>query len=1019
MRGPLEARNALAHLVSVLLHRAYFRSHAHALLMSPLSDAVAAALGAAYRIDRELGGGGMSHVFVAEEVAFGRRVVVKVLPPDMVAGVNADRFRREIQMAAQLQHPGIVPLLTAGSKDELLWYIMPFVEGASLRAKIARGGGMPLDEAVRAWRDLLEALEYAHQHNVIHRDIKPENIMLAGRHAVVLDFGVAKAVSAATGMANSTQTAAGIAIGTPAYMAPEQVAGEGLSDPRTDLYAAGLVMYEMLAGRGPFEGARASELMAAHIGKPPPPLSTLRPGLPMTLEALVMQCLAKTPEERPASASVILQALDAMSGELSGARTPSGTPWGNAAAPGGASANASAVGGAAPAPRGRRVWLIGAMALVVAAVAASGSFFAKRSSNEAEARLGRNLLDTMRLQVAFLPVEREAADSALGRTLSNALLTALQSDKRLSPLGDERMQSIVSDAGLVLKGKVADTLRAVARDFGVHVALQPAVARVGSGFLVSAEARTLLSDSLLFRTEATAKDVEAVPAAFRAVVERSTEGLAAAFSKVKRPLATGRLFGTTPEAARIVVSAFSAFDRADFLGAAELAREAVREDTTFAVAWGFLATVDANMNVHPQEAFTGTAKAYAYRDRIPTRSGRAVAAAEYLRMIGDQEGSAREVQAGLASLGSSGGAMFASLNNLLALTQSARRRYEASLRYYQRASDSTYRLPGVPDRNQMVMLLQLDRVADAAALLQKLDSAAGRENATVLRMREEFQWARMLPESVLTASAARLKISKSATTRVATGTAIRSALASMGRMDSAAAVERARRAELATMRDTASLLLSALNEATVRAEQLGELSRASVTIDSVFKTPSWAALAPLDRPYQALVTALAAAGRPADARRAADEWMRVIPREMVRRTGWAAANARGEVALAEKKGAEALAAFRAGDSISCDKCAYPLYARAFDAMGQRDSAIVWYERYVTSTEVRLANSAHVRFLARAYLRLGELHEAAGNPKQAIQRYGDFVNLWKNADPALQGAVKSARDRIAKLQASTG
>jgi serine/threonine protein kinase len=294
--------------------------------VTDLSFSLSAVLGTAYRLERELGGGGMSRVFLAEETALGRRVVIKVLPPDTVAGVNADRFRREIQLAAQLQHPAIVPLLTAGASDGLLWYAMPFVEGASLRAKLARSGQLPLDEAVRAWRDLLEALEYAHAHGVVHRDIKPENIMLSGRHAVVLDFGVAKAVSASTGVTAMGMTGLGMAIGTPAYMAPEQIAGESNTDGRLDLYAAGLVMYEMLSGRGPFEATTASEIMAAHIAKAPSPLGALRGGLPAALEQLVMQCLEKSPAARPRSATDVLQALDTMSSDISGARTPSGTP---------------------------------------------------------------------------------------------------------------------------------------------------------------------------------------------------------------------------------------------------------------------------------------------------------------------------------------------------------------------------------------------------------------------------------------------------------------------------------------------------------------------------------------------------------------------------------------------------------------------------------------------------------------------------------------------------------------------
>ncbi len=167
--------------------------------MSELQSRLQAAVGDAYRIDRELGGGGMSRVFLAEDVELGRRVVIKVLPPEMAAGVNQERFRREIQLAARLQHPHVVPLLSAGSGDDLLYYMMPFIEGESLRAKLTREGELPVGEAVRILKEVVDALAYAHEHGVVHRDIKPDNVLLSGKHAVVTDFGVAKAVSASTG----------------------------------------------------------------------------------------------------------------------------------------------------------------------------------------------------------------------------------------------------------------------------------------------------------------------------------------------------------------------------------------------------------------------------------------------------------------------------------------------------------------------------------------------------------------------------------------------------------------------------------------------------------------------------------------------------------------------------------------------------------------------------------------------------------------------------------------------------
>ncbi|HEX9582794.1 MAG TPA: serine/threonine-protein kinase, partial [Gemmatimonadales bacterium] len=172
--------------------------------MAELRDRLQSALGSGYRVERELGGGGMSRVFLAEEVELARKVVVKVLPPEMAAGVNADRFRREIQLAARLQHPHVVPLLTAGAQGDLLYYVMPFIKGESLRAKLAREGELPVGEAARILRDVSDALAYAHSEGVVHRDIKPDNVMISGNHALVTDFGVAKAVSESTGGSHLT-----------------------------------------------------------------------------------------------------------------------------------------------------------------------------------------------------------------------------------------------------------------------------------------------------------------------------------------------------------------------------------------------------------------------------------------------------------------------------------------------------------------------------------------------------------------------------------------------------------------------------------------------------------------------------------------------------------------------------------------------------------------------------------------------------------------------------------------------
>jgi TolB-like protein len=273
-----------------------------------------AALGGHYTIERELGGGGMSRTFVARDDTLGRRVVIKVLPPDLAATVSHERFRREIMVSASLQHPNIVGVLTAGEVDTLPYFTMPFVDGESLRMRMQRSGPMPVGQVVSILRDVARALAYAHESGVVHRDVKPDNVLLAAGAAVVADFGVAKALSSAretkTPEHGGTVTSAGTALGTPAYMAPEQAAGDPHADARADIYAFGAMAYEMLTGAPPFSGRPPAQLMAAQITETPVHIAMVRKDIPRALAGLIMQCLEKDPANRPQTASEIASALE-------------------------------------------------------------------------------------------------------------------------------------------------------------------------------------------------------------------------------------------------------------------------------------------------------------------------------------------------------------------------------------------------------------------------------------------------------------------------------------------------------------------------------------------------------------------------------------------------------------------------------------------------------------------------------------------------------------------------------------
>ncbi|MBC8089308.1 MAG: protein kinase [Phycisphaerae bacterium] len=352
------------------------------------------ALGDGYSIERELGGAGMSRVFAAQEMALQRRVVIKVLPPDLAAGVNHERFRREIQVAAQLQHPHIVPLLAAGESGGLLWFTMPFIEGESLRAAIARRGRFPVRDVVRVLHDVTDALAYAHARGVVHRDIKPGNILTSGMHALVTDFGVAKALSAAIPSSNGGTTT-GMAIGTPAYMAPEQLAADPAADHRMDIYAVGLLGYELLTGKSPFAGNSPQATLAAQLTQMPDALHRSLPEVPVVFSNIIMKCLEKDASKRFPSATALLAELDAMPMFGSG-ETPSHS-----------------------ARRSRRGPLVAVAAVVIAAV---GLAFAQR--NELRAMFAKDQPATSASSGGSASKGRGTGNNGAGRPGGNAALAS-------------------------------------------------------------------------------------------------------------------------------------------------------------------------------------------------------------------------------------------------------------------------------------------------------------------------------------------------------------------------------------------------------------------------------------------------------------------------------------------------------------------------------------------------------------------------------------------------------------------
>jgi serine/threonine-protein kinase len=476
---------------------------------SSIPPGLAAALADRYRIERELGAGGMATVYLALDLRHHRQVAIKVLRPDLAAALGPDRFVQEIEIAARLQHPHILGLIDSGvavvghqssvvgdaatTEDRrptsLLYYVMPYVEGESLRERLSRQGELPVHEAVRVLSEVADALGYAHSRGVVHRDIKPENVMLSGRHALVMDFGVAKAVNDASG--KNRLTTLGVALGTPTYMAPEQASADPHLDHRVDIYALGVMGYELLAGRPPFTGASPQQVLAAHVMQQPEPLTSHRPTLSAGLTSVIMKALEKRPADRWQSAEEMLAQLEPLA-------TPSGGTTPTATAP------FVAVSTARPATRSMPRW---AMAAIGVAVIAAGIFAVSRMR-------GRSAPDGPAAgavrSVAVLPFENVGGDSgsaAFADGMHSEILTDLT---RIGAL------QVTSRNSVQEYRNTTKPTRQIGTELGVQSLLQGQVQRAGNQVRVTVQLvdaptdRQIWADS--YDRELTAQNVFSIQA---------------------------------------------------------------------------------------------------------------------------------------------------------------------------------------------------------------------------------------------------------------------------------------------------------------------------------------------------------------------------------------------------------------------------------------------------------------------------------------------------------------------------
>ena len=1013
--------------------------------MSDFDRRLADAVGPALRIERELGGGGMSRVFLAEDLALARKVVIKVLPPEMAASVNQERFRREIQLAARLQHPHVVPLLSASAEGDLLWYVMPYIEGESLRAKLDREGELPVAEAVRLLREITDALAYAHEQGVVHRDIKPDNVMVSRGHALVTDFGVAKAVDA-SGI-DSSLTSLGVALGTPAYMAPEQASADPHVDHRADLYALGVVAYEMLVGQTPFSGGSAQSLLMAHVTRSPTPVATHRPSVPPVLAALVMRCLEKRPADRWQHASELQPYLDAVA-TPSGAMQPTSAAEARVAAgalrrarpgrvvvlffaasfliltityevqryfglpswvfptsivlmlaglpilllaaqrergrllnPVPSSADAPVAGWRQRLFTWRGAIVGGALALGTLGVAASG-FMALRAAGVGPfATLVTSGVLNERDKLLLADFVNRTADSTLALSVTEALRIDL-------------MQSPV--LRLVEGNEITSTLQQMERpatsvldqELAAEVAQRIGAKAVLTGDVASLGSGYVLSVRLTGAADNVTLLAERETAANADGIIPAVEALSHRLrEKIGESLRTVREtepLGQVTTRSLPALKAYSEGIRLQRIGRGRESMQYHEQAVAIDSTFGSAWRAIATNWYNRGEAGPAVAairRAYSLRDRMTAREAAHTGAMYAVLVENDLDKAVREYVRLLLLWPQDLGAI-----NNLAVQQGALGRMEEAAALYRRAMELAPQ-SAFYVYNLVQALVILDSVPAADSVLENWQPGGSRPRgidyfrARVAAERGDLRRAHAIVDSV---------------SRQESG---------FKDVDADLYLREGRLREGMPLIDPEG---AAIARAIFRGDEAG----ARRALDQARTRSNWDSLPAAERPWGWAALAHAMAGSPAMADSLLAEQARVQPVEVLRRDR-DRAMAAAMVASARGQHREALAGYRSAALLyRCSICTAFFEGRAYEGLGVPDSAIFEYERFANGHNTDGENREF--YLAAALKRLGELYESRGDRAKAREYYLRFVDLWKNADPEFQPVVADLRRRAAGL-----
>ncbi len=942
--------------------------------MNDTLTALRTALADRYRVERQVGAGGMATVYLAEDLKHHRQVAIKVLRPELAAAMGAERFRREIEIAASLHHPHILPLFDSGTtpaevpgdasgSTARLYYVMPFEDGPTVRTRLESDGQLPVPTVTRLMREIAEALAHAHGRGVVHRDIKPENVLLSDQHALVTDFGIAKALASgqhpddASGLSALTQV--GTSIGTPTYMAPEQIAGDATTDHRADIYALGVMAYEMLAGLPPFTGSTSQQVLAGHLTGTPAPFAKHRSDVPPALEAIIMRCLAKDPAGRWQSATNLVSALAALES-----------------------------GGGMVSPTNSRLRRFWPIAAAVAVLIGAGGYFWYHQSGRYGTLIGGKVLAANDL-VMVAEFANRTNDSTLAATVTDAVRIELQGSPVVRVLSQTQMYRGMTNMELTPGTTLSDSqLRELAERLGVKAFIVGDVAPLGKGFQLTARVVTTVEGKEGLVVLATAENEDGLIGAVSDLAHKLRSGIGESLRSVANAPTLANVTTTSLPA----LKAYTAGRRADDEGhrdrGIELGKQAVALDSTFAAAWNMLTVFYTNNNQNGL-AREASEHAFRWREHLPE----------------------------LARL------------NLSANYFSAHGQFDSAMSVLRQATE----LHNTDWTSYADVLLNRGQLADAEVAARKGIVETPKEPVAYWNL-VEAQVAQQKFAAV-DSTLARMRDSLSPGNSW-TAELVASAMAGRGEFDSLRSylTSDAGKGGLGATPELCSLnLLQGMLAAwrtcladpantRVGPDPYFVMAELRLTGDSAHARQELARIVadtihPSGGPI--LVAAYAELGMLTDARKALARWRTVAGADDPSyRLNLPYAEA--AIALAEGKLDSAASGFLAWNGTGSVDASH-IYNRglveagmALDRGGKSDSAMALYQKALSMPSISGGNEYQLGWYPEVLRRLGELYEARGNKAEAIRWYGKLLDLWKGADPVLKPQVDAVRARVAAL-----